>query len=99
MFGCLFAVSDNKLFMEKFQEVAESQSPEEESEEATEEATEATEEATEAAGLLDKLSVGETSEAEAPAATKSDTVKEAEAPAEEKAEEKAPAVKEEKKDD
>ncbi|CAN6556428.1 unnamed protein product [Malus baccata var. baccata] len=82
------SIENNKLFMEKFQEVAESQSPEEESKEATE-----------AAGLLDKLSVGEKSEAEAPAAAKkSDAVKE-ESPAEEKAEEKAPAAKEEKKDD
>ncbi|KAM1254963.1 hypothetical protein ACFX15_028666 [Malus domestica] len=82
------SIENNKLFMEKFQEVAESQSPEEESKEATE-----------AAGLLDKLSVGEKSEAEAPAATKSDTLKEAEAPAEEKAEETAPDVKGKKKDD
>lgn len=95
-FGCLFAVSDNRLFMEKFQEIAESLSTEEENEDATE-----------AAGLLKNLSVEERktkekAEEEAPAATKSGTVKE-DAPAEEKVEEKAegkvPAAAEEEKKD
>ncbi|BBH04630.1 RAN binding protein 1 [Prunus dulcis] len=90
------SIENNRLFMEKFQEIAESLSTEEENEDATE-----------AAGLLKNLSVEERktkekAEEEAPAATKSGTVKE-DAPAEEKVEEKAegkvPAADEEEKKD